>query len=354
MITALAQAAPIFSSWTGSYDADTLSKWIALEFGAPDALENPQAYGKGIRTRVITPKTIVHILSGNTPHAAWQSLLRGLLLGAHNLLKLPTNGLLDFEGKIAELPSALREKITCARALPADWLNIADALVVFGNDATIRHFRNLAPLHIPFIGHGHRLGIGLITEPNEEAATLAARDIATFNQQGCLSLHALFLPAEKIESFGNLLARALADFEKKDPRSSLDPSADGAIATLREETRFLAANLPEQHRLWESPESTAWTIIAKPTQEITPSPLNRTIFLQPLKKGEAASKNSAFRIPNSVFLSGIALHPFQPEKYPYLPSPRIFPLGQAQTPPLIWHHDGLPPLASLVKFQDIG
>jgi hypothetical protein len=49
------------------------------------------------------------------------------------------------------------------------------------------------------------------------------------------------------------------------------------------------------------------------------------------------------------FISQIALHPFQERDD--LPSPRIFPLGQAQRPPFAWAHDGILPLRSLVRVQ---
>ncbi|MGE9268915.1 MAG: acyl-CoA reductase [Verrucomicrobiales bacterium] len=376
-IDSLAQAASHFAPWTGEFDAETLRHWLHLEFGPHAVGEMPfgyfqpadllQPYGPQTRTRLIPPQTILHIISGNTPHALWQTLLRGLLLGAHNLLKLPSQALPDIEKKIAALPAELRAKITTARELPTDWLARAEAFVVFGSDATIRHFRELAPPHLPFLAHGPKLGIALISEPDPEAARLAARDIATFNQQGCLSLHTLYLPAAEISSFGDELARALAAREECDPRGPLDPSADGAIATWREEIRFLAANQAagqSDYQLWESPGDTAWTIIRLPGQDELPvSTLNRSVILQPL---EALSPDHSFRnppcerptpparlrIPSPQLLSGIALYPYEPEFWPALPSPRLFPLGQAQTPPLLWHHDGIAPLASLVRYQD--
>ena len=342
LIPSLVEAADSFTPWTGHYDEEVLREWIELEFGQADALERPFSYGKETQTRVIVPQNIVHILSGNTPHAAWQTLLRGLLLGAHNFLKLPAHGLPEFEKQIAELPQPLRDKITTCRSLPDHWIDAAGALVVFGNDDTIRHFRQLAPLHIPFIAHGHRLAIGLITDPTQEAARLAVRDAAMFNQQGCLSIHALYVQGDA-HAFGDRLSEAFADFEKENPRGEITLSEHGAISDLREETKFLQANAPETYHLWESSEGTDWTIIYRADPTLNPSPLNRTLFIHPYPESfdqlGTLTKN----------LSGIAT---QTEIKNLPPAPRIFPLGQAQTPPLIWHHDGLPPLASLVRFQD--
>ena len=278
------------------------------------------------------PKNIVHIISGNTPHAAFQTLLNGVLLGAQNLLKLPSQTLLNFE-----IPIPLQPFVEVSRELPAHWIPKADAMVVFGSDNTIRHFQSLCPLEIPFVGHGHRIGIAIIDEPTPKAAQLAARDIGLFNQSGCLSLQTIYL--KDPFAFGPLLAEAMTNFEEQDPRGPLSLSEAGAITNLREETRYLMAQDPKSHALWHSPRSTAWTIIFENNPRLALSPGNRTIFLRPMP-----DNFSKFR-----HLSGIALHPY--EERSNLPSPRIFPLGEAQFPPALWPHDGILPLASLVRHQ---
>ena len=284
----------------------------------------------GITARL--PKNIVHIISGNTPHAAFQTLLNGVLLGAQNLLKLPSQTLLDFE-----VPIPLQPFVEVSRELPAHWIPKADAMVVFGSDNTIRHFQSLCPLEIPFVGHGHRIGIAIIDEPTPKAAQLAARDIGLFNQSGCLSLQTIYL--KDPFAFGPLLAEAMTNFEEQDPRGPLSLSEAGAITNLREETRYLMAQDSKSHALWHSPRSTAWTIIVENNPRLALSPGNRTIFLRPMP-----DNFSKFR-----HLSGIALHPY--EERSNLPSPRIFPLGEAQFPPALWPHDGILPLASLVRHQ---
>lgn len=284
----------------------------------------------------ILPKTLLHIISGNTPHAAYQSLLNGLLLGAKNLLKLPSHSLLDFK-----IPPSLIPLIETSRTLPDHWISVADALIVFGSDPTLRHFQTLCPLETPFVGHGQRIGIGIIHDPSPSAAQLAARDIGLYNQQGCLSLQTLFVKDPL--TFAPLLATAMARFEKEHPRGPLTPSEAGAITNLREETRYLIAQDPQKHALWESPHSTAWTIIYEDSRTIPLSPGNRCVFLRPLSSD----------IPFPPYLSGIALHPPEHihDKNTQLPSPRLFPLGQAQSPPALWAHDGLLPLAPLLKHQ---
>ena len=315
----IARSASFFEPYTGPFDCDLLQATWDRELSSPT---------------VRLPKSIVHIISGNTPHAAYQSLLNGLILGAKNRLKLPSNALPDFK-----IPPGFEQLVEISRDLPDHWIPEADALVVFGSDDTLRHFQQLCPLETPFIGHGHRVGIAIIKDPTPEAAQLAARDIGQFDQQGCLSLQTIYLKDPR--AFAPLLADAMAEFEKSHPRAPLGPSEAGAITNFREEIRYLAAQTPNDVALWESPDSTAWTIVSRNSSELSLSPGNRTVFLCPMPED----------FSNLTHLSGIGLHPFT--KRTDLPSPRIFPLGQTQSPPALWAHDGILPLASLVKHQTL-
>ncbi len=312
-LTLIAEAASIFSPWTGNFTREDLIAWREREFG---------------NRSFIVPKNLLHIISGNTPHAAFQSLLAGLVLGAKNRIKLPSIGLPEFEN---HLPKTLLSYIEISRTLSPEWITEADGITVYGSDATIAHFRSIAALEIPFVGHGHRLGVALINEANEEAAKRAAKDIADFDQHGCLSLQTIYL--DDPQAFAPLLANAL---EALPPRKKLSLSEAGAISNLTQEITYLAAQEPENYALWAHED---YLIIYDGTPALSLSPGNRVVFLKP---------HSTFKSHRQ--LSGIGLHPY--EERDDLPSPRIFPLGQAQHPPFAWHHDGLPPLASLVRFQE--
>ena len=77
-ITHLLEAEPILRPYTGAFTKDDLLHALQTQVNIPTAR---------------LPKNILHIISGNTPHAAYQSLLNGILLGAHNHLKLPSQSL---------------------------------------------------------------------------------------------------------------------------------------------------------------------------------------------------------------------------------------------------------------------
>ncbi len=76
----------------GNFTREDLTMWVAAELGHPDALDQFTPHGP-IHSKAIASATILHIVSGNTPHAAVQSLLRGLLIGSKNIVKTPSAGL---------------------------------------------------------------------------------------------------------------------------------------------------------------------------------------------------------------------------------------------------------------------
>jgi hypothetical protein len=76
----------------GKLTSQDITEWIELELGQFLGGSDLQRYGlQHCLTLPLSP--ILHIVSGNTPQAAWQSLLRGVLVGARNWVKIPKEGL---------------------------------------------------------------------------------------------------------------------------------------------------------------------------------------------------------------------------------------------------------------------
>ena len=122
----IADSASFFEPFTGPFDRADLQKAWERELSAPT---------------VRLPKTIVHVISGNTPHAAYQTLLNGFIVGAHNRLKLPSNALHDFF-----VPPEFEQFVEFSWKLPEHWIPEADALVVFG--VTVAQRQRLVPRYL--------------------------------------------------------------------------------------------------------------------------------------------------------------------------------------------------------------
>ena len=346
----IANAAAAFP-FLGEITAETLLSLVATELGHAEALE--RFVPRGLHcARAIAPCHILHVISGNTPAAALQTIIRGLLLGSHNLCKLPSAGLPEAEQFRALLPDALAARIEFARELPEQWLGLADAAVVFGRDETIATLRGSVRPGIPFLAHGHKLSFAVIfADPEFESVGPAARDVSVFDQQGCLSPHVVFIlenGALTARAYAQRLATAMADFQAHTPRGPLTLSEANGIRTLREEIGFRAAN-GESLTLFASTD-TAWTVIADSTPGFPDSPLNRVIFVKPLPADLAATV-----APLRPHLSTCGVWPATPENAEFaaaLGVTRVCPLGRMQLPPLTWHHDGQPVLAPLVRWVD--
>lgn len=345
---------PVFARLLGKVDESELSGFLAAELGRADALEVFSTHGD-IRSKAVAPGHILHIVSGNTPHAAMQSLLRGLLLGSANTVKLPSGGLPEVTAWIGSLPDDLSRLVTVEPDREnVDW-HSADAVIAIGSDDTINSIQSRIQPHQTFIPHGHKVSIGIVSQATEEAAGLAARDVSLYDQRGCLSLHAIYVDEStgaSARDFSRLLADAMEEFAGHSPPRPLTLSEAGAVRNLRDTTRYLAAN-GTATELIESKGSLDWTVIYQDTAALQLSCLGRTVFVKPLPPEPTTDALG----PESRHLSTIALHPFDTvaaEKLTRLGAHRICPLGQSQQPSLFWHHDGFAPLASLARWQDIG
>lgn len=352
-LSLLADCSALFEAWTGPFDLELLRQWMVAEFAHEDVLERVVPHGT-IRKRALVPENLLHVVSGNTPHAAFQSLLRGMVLGARNTVKLPSCGLPDFERAVGELPAPLADLVSVQQDLQDDWRSIYRTIVIFGSDETLCWFRAGAPPTTRLLLHGQKLSIALVSGDLENAARLAAHDVSQFDQQGCLSIHDIYLAPEAgltPHAFAERLAPEMQAFNDHTPRAVLSDADSGSITALRESVRFSAASQPEDFALRESEGSTAWTVIAESSPLLKVSPLNRVVYVKPWPA--SASELG----PERLHLASLALHPLSDEPDPTLLSlgaNRICPLGQTQNPSLFWHHDGVPPLASLVTWIDLG
>ena len=344
---ALADAARHFSL-LGRTTADDLLELVAAELGHREALDRFVPHG-GHMARAFARTPILHIVAGNTPAAGLQTAIRGLLVDAHNLIKLPSGGLPEMHEFRSLLPGYLQDRLELATDLKPEWLDRATALVVFGSDATIAEFQRQVRFGQVFIPHGHRVSFGVVfDDPEFTSAADAARDASLFDQLGCLSPHVFYVKGDAL-AYARRLAAAMATFNEKEPRSSTPLSVANAIRSLREDTAFRAAN-GEQCAVLASDGSTDWTVIYDTAPGFPESPLHRTIFVKPLP--ESLDSELA---PVRRHLSCAGIFPSTQANATRLAGTgvsRICPIGRMQEPPWTWHQDGSPSILSLVRWVD--
>jgi len=346
----IALLAPVLKQFPelGAGSAKDLADWVALELGSADALDQWIPHGRHW-TRARAPRSIYHLAPGNVAVAAWQSLLVGLLLGAENRVKVSSRPGADAALRrfVAALPPPLRKTVRLVPTFRPAELRQAEAVIATGSDETLAEVRrHLGPRQL-FLGYGHRvslLWLGRVTGKESALAQAAARDIALYDQLGCLSPQAIYLEKRSdVAAFGDALAEALAQETK-----NAAPFPLAAAAQVREARQLARA---AGDRLWES-AGARWTVVAERQAAFRPGCGYRVIPLRVATRKEL----SRVLIPLRGSLSTVGLRaPFSAADEALfwgLEAQRLCPVGRCQFPPLSWHHDGRPQLADLVKWVD--
>ena len=352
----LAAAAAPFEEWLGKVRANDLLALVRAELGHEAILDDFQPHGPdGHRARAVGRSPILHVVSGNTPHAGLQSLLRGLLVGAHNLCKLPASALVpEVAAFRAGLAPPLAARVELSERLPDVWLDRAEAVVVFGSDETILALHRRLRPDQAFIPHGHRVSFAVVLDdPGGASWAEAARAVSLFDQRGCLSPHLLYVRGDA-RAYAEGLAGEMDRFNRHTPRGALTAGESAALRAWRDDWRFRAANAPDRFALWLSAGSTAWTVFYDAVDSaFAPSLLNRAVHVRPLPADLRAAVAGV-----RPFLSTVGSWPAGRAELEWLASldlgaSRYCPLGAMQQPPLTWHQDGAPPLAALVRWIDL-
>ena len=336
------------------------------------------------------PELLVHFCAGNLPTPTLMNLVLGVLTKSAQFFKLPTRGGLIprlFAHSLAELEPKLgaclefatwpRERLDLEDALLAN----ADCVTATGSDERIQAVRQRMPVRTRLVTYGHRVSFAYIAS---EMLTLyglkrlvadAAADVVAWNQLGCLSPHVLYVQDQGVvspEGFASALADELARLEKLEPRGELSPTEAGAILSARTVYEMRRAvgpgplDLARQEsvffesahtvQLWQSEESTAWTVVLDTDPTFKHSCLQRFIYIKPVKQLAAVLR---FAEPIRSQLSTVALaapedigaaHALELARWG---ATRICPLGRMQAPPLLWRHDGRPALGDLVTWTDL-
>lgn len=332
----------------GKITASNLMALVRSELGHEEALDDFKLSGQHY-CKAIGPERILHVMSGNTPHASLQSVMRGLLLGAHNFCKIPSAGLVEIDQFRSKLPTELAARVEIAPDLSESWIDSADAVIVFGSDETIGALKARVRPHQRFIPHGHKISFGVVfADTDFSSVNAAAADASAFDQLGCLSPH-VFYVADRPEKYAERLAGAMDAFNRSSPRRKLPTDESAQISAARQDWRFRAAS-GEKVKIWESAGSTEWTVVFSEAPGFTASCLNRFVIVKPFPLDWRAELAAV-----QPHLSACGIFPATLENARQLAGSglsRLCPLGAMQTPPVSWHQDGMQVLAPLVRWVD--
>lgn len=354
--------------------AKNIESLLVQELGHADRLDrfsgnedsNGTAFAQG-------PELLVHITGGVLPNPTFTSIILGLLARSAQFVKCATgtaflprmfaHSIYDAEPKLGACLEIAEWK-GGAKDLEEALFAEAKCLTATGSDETLGRIRAKIPQNIRFLGYGHQISFAFIASEMLGRAGLTrlvkacAQDVIAWNQLGCLSPHVIYVEAGgnvPPDQFADSLAAELAIQEQIHPRGKLSDEDAGAIAYRRSFYEIRAAGSSET-RLWQSIDSTAWTVVYENDPRFQMSCLNRFIYVKAVANLEEVLRG-ADAVFGKVSTVGLAA---SSRRTTELTAPlarwgvtRICPVGQMQHPPLSWRHDGRPPLGDLLTWTDL-
>lgn len=295
---------------------------------------------------------VLVVLASNLPGLAVQPLLPALAAGRPVLLKSSSAEPLFAPAFLSAL--ARREPRLGAAVAAATWeggdeeleapvLAGVGTVLAYGGKETLDDLERRAPGKV--IGYGPKISlaaIGADVEPRRAAEGLA-RDIALFDQRGCLSIAAVYTAGDG-EILGQAIAEELLGLARRMPPGPSPPrQALVAVQHLRLEA--------EMRGFWHSSLAPReGTVVVDPNPELRLSPGLRTVRVHPLP--------DLSRLPGLLWrwkgrlqgaaLAGEAAWALEPELRE-LGISRFAPPGELQSPDASWHNGGIDTLAALTS-----
>jgi hypothetical protein len=312
----------------------------------------------GVRVRARAPRIIHHVCAGNLAISAITSIAHGLIVGSRNTVQLP--GVRDdgatrreIAAFVRGLPRPLRELVTLLPGRDEAAFGAAEVVIAFGGDATMAELRAKVRADQRFIAHGHAVSLLWIGAPDRLTAREAracAVDVLTYDQLGCLSPQAIYVPpGVNVAAMGNTLARALERVWQAQARKPPRPLGTRARIAEARDVAFALG-----HACWLPPSRhLGWTLIHDPEPVFAPSPLHGVIYLRVCAPEKLAARLAPVRgkISTVGLIDGKNGDPARAALLA-LGVSRFCPAGRMQFPPLAWHHDGRAVLTDLVRWMD--
>ena len=291
---------------------------------------------------------VLAILASNLPALAVQPLWPALALRRPIFLKSPSSEPVfvpAFREALIRREPRLEKAVTAGfwrggdERIEAPLLEQASTIIAYGDEPALADLERRAPGKV--VGYGPKTSLAVVDEAGD-----LARDVALFDQRGCLSVAAVYTAGDPRE-VGERLAEDLRELARRWPPGPADPAALAAVqqARLEAEMRGLwIADLPVLDG----------TVLVDPAPAFRPSPGLRTVRVHPLPDLE---RLPAILSPWKGRLQGAALAGEAWRLAPALAGlgiSRCAVPGELQSPDVTWHNGGVHPLRALAVQQTQG
>ena len=293
--------------------------------------------------------SVLAVLASNLPGLAVQPLWPALALRRPVLLKSPSAEPLfapAFVDALTRREPRLKEAVGAAtwsggdQEFEAAILKRVTTVIAYGDEPALADLERRAPGKV--VGYGPKTSLAIV---NGEIGGLA-RDVALFDQRGCLSVAAVYTSGDA-EELARRLAEDLAELARRWPPGPADPAALAAVQQARLEAEMRGLWLADLPVL-------SGTVLVDPDPAFKPSPGLRTVRVHPVElnrvpeilspwkgklQGAALAGEDAWRLAPALAGLGIS---------------RCAVPGELQSPDVTWHNGGIHPLRALAVQQTQG
>ncbi len=282
----------------------------------------------------------VVILPGNLPALFLQQLARSLAARRSVLLKPASNDCGLAQAFVADLIERLPElgsRLECRRwkggdrAIEESIFGAADRVIAYGDSPALADLARRAARKL--VRHGPKTSLAVASgAPSPTLADALARDVALFDQRGCLSVSVLLAPVEHVAAWGDALHQSLRRIALVLPPGVPHPAEALAIHQHRAEAAMRGA------RVLSLDSVAAGTVIVGTVEIPRPLPLLRT--LQVLPFAERAQTSAALATSRGAW-QGLALvgevsAELQTEMVATTGATRVAPAGELQNADATW------------------
>lgn len=345
------------------FTGNALLGLVERELGPVEALDSP------LRHSISGFETTAVLLAGQIPMPTLLALVAPLVLRSPVLAKCGAEDPVTAPLVLRSLREVDEDLGRCAEALAFSSrddaavaaLLEADCVVASGSDATMAAVAARVEPPRRFVPYGHRVSFAALGDDAvrgaglDEAAAGLARDVASWDQLGCLSPIAVYVvsgDSAAADRVAEALASALVDAERRWPRGELDAGARARFADERAAAELRAAD----GRRVAVHAGDGFCVVREEDARARPAPLFRFCRVHPV--GDPDALLDALR-PTRGHLAAVGVAGFGDDTprlaraLADLGASRVCSPGQLQAPPLAWRHDNRGVLLPLARFADL-
>lgn len=359
--------AEVVSGMAATWSTEALEGLVYAEFPDPRVLDGFVPDNERL-VSATAPGITLHLGAGSVPGVTVMSIIRALLVKSPVLAK-PGAGDVALTAAFARHLGRLDPRLGAAAAVQywpggtAPWARwekelfaAADQVVVYGSDATVESVRARTPASIRLIEHGHRIGVAVVDPTGDPGAVSdAARAVALFDQEGCVSTHLFFVLGDRAAAreWSGALADALSEIEFALPPGHVPAGELSAIHQMRGLLEMEAAS-GRDTELWYR-KGLRWTVILGGLDGFSPAG-GRTAWVIPAADVAACLEALSPLSPvlQTVGIAGIGEErQALAEGFARIGATRVVPLREVAFPGAEWLHDGHRPLRELVRWTEL-